>query len=172
MNDDSSILKDARDQLNLVLSFFPRVDAKLSTILAIDTAMLATMSAGVPDTKSLSPWIAVCPVLTTLLIAMSYFHLYKGGFPDLNGGHSSLIYFKDIASRNEARFVEEYRQQTIESRTGDVLGQVWRNAEILKAKFHSLRLAFITMACAAIPWSITLAVFAIHKANIKITVSN
>lgn len=29
-------LKDARDQLALILSFFPRVDAKLSTLLAID----------------------------------------------------------------------------------------------------------------------------------------
>lgn len=29
----------AKDQLNLVLSFFPRVDAKASVVLAVDTGM-------------------------------------------------------------------------------------------------------------------------------------
>jgi hypothetical protein len=36
--------KEARDQLNLVLSFFSRVDAKASALLAIDTGMLALLT--------------------------------------------------------------------------------------------------------------------------------
>ena len=36
--------KEARDQLTLILSFFPRVDAKASAILAINTGMLAVLA--------------------------------------------------------------------------------------------------------------------------------
>ena len=36
--------KEARDQLTLILSFFSRVDAKASALLAIDTGMLAVLA--------------------------------------------------------------------------------------------------------------------------------
>jgi|ERR1039457_1504148 hypothetical protein len=37
--------KEARDQLAIVLGFFSRVDAKASALLAIDTGMLAILTA-------------------------------------------------------------------------------------------------------------------------------
>jgi hypothetical protein len=163
-------LKDARDQLTLVLSFFSRVDAKLSTILAVDTGMLAALSASVPSLQHVSAWMAVAPVLTTGLIVVSYVYLYRGGFPDVKGGHASTVYFKEIAKRTEAKFIEEYSRHTPESLRDDVLGQVWRNSEILAQKFRCLKLAFIFMALAAIPWAVGLAVFALSRANMQAVV--
>jgi hypothetical protein len=165
-------LKDARDQLALILSFFPRVDAKLSTLLAIDTAMLAALSSGVPPIAKVSAWMAIAPILTTGLLTASYVYLYRGGFPDVKGGHESLVYFKEIAKRTEANFIENYSSGTYESLRSDVLGQVWRNAEILTEKFRCLKLAFILMALSAIPWAISLAVFALSRSNLQVVVSH
>jgi hypothetical protein len=168
----SDSLKDARDQLATILSFFPRVDAKLSTVLAVDTAMMATLSASVPVLQKVSWWMGIAPVVATGMIVVSYIFLYRGGFPNLKGGHSSVVYFKDIAKRNESHFIGEYERLTLEGLRKDVLAQVWRNSEILSHKFHSLRLAFVWMAMAAIPWSISLAVFAMQRANVQISVTH
>jgi hypothetical protein len=156
-------IKDARDQLSMILGFFPRVDAKLSTILAIDTAMLASMSAGAPPQLTLSLYTAIPPIATAALLAVSYYCLYRGGFPNLRGGHSSLVYFKDIAARNESKFVEDYQKQTPESLRLDLLAQVWRNSEILAEKFRFLRLAFICMAFAVVPWVMSVTLFAMER---------
>jgi hypothetical protein len=161
-------LKDARDQLSMVLSFFPRVDAKLSTVLAIDTAMLAALSASVPPIEKVSWCMAVAPIITFLLIVVSYVYLYRGGFPNVKGGQKSIVYFKEIASRTEANFIEEYAQQTQESLRTEILGQVWRNSEILSEKFSRLKIAFIFMALAAAPWAVSLAVFALARASVQV----
>src|SRR5579871_4708611 len=172
MSAHDSGLKDARDQLSLVLSFFPRVDAKLSTILAVDTGMLAALSASLPSFPHVSPWMAIAPVLATTLIVASYVFLYKGGFPDVKGGNASLIYFSEIAKRTEANFIREYRDATEESLRCDVLGQIWRNSEILTEKYRCLKVAFVCMALAAIPWIVSLAVFALAKSNVQIVVTH
>jgi hypothetical protein len=56
---DAESVKDAREQLAIVLSFFSRVDSKLSTVLAVDIGMLAALSAGVPNIKDLSVWSVI-----------------------------------------------------------------------------------------------------------------
>ncbi len=172
MVNDTDYLKDARAQLTLTLSFFPRVDAKLSTVLAVDTGMLAALTAGIPAVRAISVWSAAASILTALLLAASFLFLYMGAFPNLKGGHSSVVFFKDIAARNESRFVEDYQRQSVESLKVDILSQVWRNAEILSVKFHYLKMAFVTMACAILPWGISLALFAIQRAYVNIMVSH
>jgi hypothetical protein len=170
MSDNDAGLKDARDQLNLILSFFSRVDAKLSTVLAIDTGMLAALSASLPAVGKMTGWMAVSPVLASGLLIASYVYLYRGGFPNVKGGHSSAIYFKEIAKRTEATFIEEYCRHTAESLRQDVLGQVWRNSEILTEKFRCLKVAFICMAIGVLPWALSLATFALAKANVQVVV--
>jgi hypothetical protein len=170
MSANDTSLKDARDQLALVLSFFSRVDAKLSTILAVDTGMLAALSASVPPLIRVSAWMAIAPAIAATLIIASYVYLYKGGFPDVRGGHQSCVYFKEIANRTEAKFIDDYSRQTADSLRLDVLGQVWRNAEILTEKYRCLKIAFICMAIGAIPWALSLALFALSRANVQVVI--
>ena len=54
--DQRDLLGSARDQLDRVLGFFPRVDAKASVILAVDTGMLAFLVAHVPSPRLLTWW--------------------------------------------------------------------------------------------------------------------
>jgi Family of unknown function (DUF5706) len=155
--DNQDAIKEARDQLNLVLSFFARVDAKASVVLAVNTGMLAVLASNAPAARNLSISAAIAAALAALLIAVSLWFLYKVAFPALNGGHQSLVFFREIARRTEARFIEEFIAQDKASRLKDLLGQVWRNSEILKLKFDALRFAFILMAIAIIPWVVAVA---------------
>jgi hypothetical protein len=171
MAPSESDLKDSRDQLNLVLSFFSRVDAKLSTILAIDTGMLAAVGASFPSADQFKWWLAIAPAVTVVLLCLSYFYLYRGGFPNVDGGHDSFIYFRSIAKRTESKFIQGYISQSHEDLRNDVLGQVWRNSEILAFKYDRLKWAFIWMAWAILPWVLSLVLFAAFKANVHVTVN-
>jgi hypothetical protein len=155
----------ARDQLNLVLSFFPRVESKSSVLLAIDTSMLGFLATKAPRWQGCSTWMAVAATLTVLLLSASIVMLYRGAFPQLSGGHGSLIYFREIANRTEHRFVEEFKAQTDEQYVNDLLGQAWRNSEILRTKFDCLKHAFAFMALAILPWLTTIVLFATRPTN-------
>jgi hypothetical protein len=150
----------AKDQLSLVLSFFSRVDAKASVVLAVDTAMGGYLAGRLPSPRPAQPWLMLIPLLAFVLIGISFWHLYKGAFPNLVGGNLSLVYFREIAKRTEAKFIDEFAAQSETDYAKDVLGQVWRNSEILVEKFNHLKYAFIFMALAVVPWASSLAMFA------------
>ena len=130
--------KNARDQLNRVLSFSPRVDANLSVIFAMDTRILAILATNAPAVNALTPLMAIAGSMTVLLLAVSIAFRYRGAFPHLSGGQPS-VYFREIAGRTEHSFVEAFQKQTGQQRVNDVLGQVWRNSEIFKKKFDALK---------------------------------
>jgi hypothetical protein len=152
----------AKDELNLVLSFFSRVDAKASVVLAVDTAMAGYLASRFPSPKQLvTPWLLIVPFLSFALMGVSGWHLYKGAFPNLTGGNRSLVYFREIAGRTENKFIDEFMAQSEIDYAKDLLGQAWRNSEILVEKFNHLKCAFIFMGLAVVPWAISLALFAI-----------
>jgi hypothetical protein len=144
----------------LVLSFLPRVESKASVVLAIDTAMVAFLAANAPPFKSFSICLWVSSGLTVALVATSIVMLYRCSFPNLKGGHSSLVYFREIAKRTEHRFVKEFAEQTSQDYANDLLTQAHRNSEILSIKFNALKWAFALMALGIIPWIISLVWFA------------
>ena len=156
----------ARDQLNLVLDFFHRVDAKASVVLAVDTGMAGYLASHLPSLKAMPIWQMLAPLLTFGLLGQSFWHLYKGAFPNLEGGNLSLVYFREIAKRTEAKFIDEFLAQSESEYTKDVLGQVWRNSQILAGKFGRVKLAFIFMALAVFPWVISLAQFTVQRASL------
>lgn len=164
-----SLYAASRDQLSLVLSFFPRVDSKLSVVLAIDTGMLAVLGTDAPPIHDLSGPMAVAAIAAVALLGASIFFLYRGAFPSLKGGEASLVYFREIAGRTEHQFIEQFKRQDDERHVGDLLGQVWRNSEILSAKFDALKVAFTLLALALVPWVAALATFATHASPARTT---
>ncbi len=151
----------AGKQLDRILSFFLRVEAKASFLFAMDTGLLAllALNIGVGDAKI---WFLALPASIAFLLLMgSLYFVYQCTFPHLKGGTGSLIYFREIAQRTEAKFIEEFLAQDEEAHTQDLLGQVWRNSEILKLKFDSMKTAFVLTALSLIPWTIFLIAAAI-----------
>jgi hypothetical protein len=159
--------KEARDQLTLILSFFSRVDAKASALLAINTGMLAILASHAPPVGTMSVLSYVLAGITLAMIAASLWFLYRVAFPALDGGHESLIYFREIAKRTESSFIDTFTAQDEVSRVKDLLGQIWRNSCILTAKFNSLKRAFICVALAINPWAIAVAMFSSQHPGVR-----
>ena len=157
--DNKQLAEIARDQLSRVLAFFSRVDTVSSIVLGIDIGMLAVLGTNAPAPNLFTRYtlFALIPVV---LIAASLWHLYRGTFPRLEGGWRSLIYFREIAQRNEEEFIKGSMDQTEDKYVRDLLSQIWRNSEILTQKFDHLRAAFKWLALALIPWVVVLFLFA------------
>lgn len=150
-----------RDQLNRLLCFFPRVNAKISVLLSVAIAMLALLASMAP-LKELQ-WNsrpALIAFVALALIALSLFLLYQASFPRLAGGRRSLLYFREIAKRKETAFIADFNEQSEESYLKDLLAQVWRNSEILKQKYDYIKYSFTVLLCAFPPWLLALSMFA------------
>ncbi len=163
------LLSTAKDELDRILGFFSRVDAKASVILAVDTGMLGFLASRVPTLSSLSYWEMAVGLATVVLLGISLWFLYKQAFPNLEGGDASLVYFREVAKRTEAKFIEEFSKQSSVDHANDLLGQAWRNSVILKEKFDYLRKALILLALAIPPWMASLLIFAFKTAAAKTT---
>jgi len=157
-------LELAEQSLNRVLEFFPRVDTKASFIAALNTGMLALIAINVNLEDVTTYCIAIPGGAAAILLFGSLFYVYKCQFPQLKGGAKSKVYFNEIAGRIESEFIDEFLAESEENYLKDILGQVWRNAEILKQKFNSMKTAFILTALAMAPWFVFLAcVAALHS---------
>lgn len=99
--DDKEIIDNSKDQLNRLLTFFSRVDTQSSVLLTVNIGMLGFLAANsLPLHKFTGP-IGFFVALPVSLIAGSLWNLYRGAFPQLTGGHKSLVYFREIAKRSE-----------------------------------------------------------------------
>jgi hypothetical protein len=145
--------------LERVLSFFSRIENRASVLFAINTAMLAFLGTNSPALKYFTEWYMFIVVIPIGLIVGSLWCIYKCHFPKLDGGQSSLLYFREISARTEVKFIGEYKKLSKDGYLEDILSQVWRNSEILKEKFDYLKCAFIFLALAIFPWIISLSVF-------------
>jgi|GEM_PF-376151 len=165
---ESPALGDARDQLNLVLGFFSRVDGKQSVLLGIHVAMLGYLASRAPP-PSLATWPGWgAGALFVLLTALSMWRLYQGSFPNLDGGANSLVFFRAIATLREIDFIQRYRAGSDEAMTQEVLAQVWRNSVILHDKFQKLRASWRLMACSIVPWLVAIVFFRAEGATLVI----
>lgn len=158
--ESEKLISACKDELQLVLGFFSRVDSRSSVVLAIDTGMAAFLAGSAPPMHSFSAWMVIASIATILLLGVSIVFLYFGSAPNLKGGEESLVYFAEIAKHREHKFIEDFKAQSEEDYANDLLGQAWRNAKILSIKFHCLKWAFRFMAFAIAPWLVSLALFA------------
>jgi hypothetical protein len=156
----------AKEQLTRTLSFFPRLDSKMSVVLAIDTSMLAFLATRAPALTGMNWCSGAAAVIAILLLATSLWYLYRGGAPDLKGGHRSLIYFREIAVRTESHYIDDFLQIDDLTYMKDLLGQTWRNSEILATKFNHLEIALRLLAAAIVPWLLALMLFARQASSI------
>src|SRR5690349_21844142 len=102
-------IKRGEDLLTKILSFYPRADARGSTLLAVNTGLLALLSANTPPLRHFQEWYMFLPIVPIILIGISFWHLYRSAFPQLEGGHSSVIYFREIARRTESNYINEFK---------------------------------------------------------------
>jgi hypothetical protein len=128
------------EQLKLVLSFFPRTETMIATVLGVDLTMMAVLVAHLPPIHAMTALTSVV-LIPAGLCAGSLVELYLAAFPRLEGGQASLVYFAEIANRTESGYVKAFLEQQEDVYAKDLLEQTWRNAQILTSKYRSLKRA-------------------------------
>jgi hypothetical protein len=164
--DKETLLDTASEQLDRVLGFFPRVETKISALFAVDVAMLALLAINAISDDFSVWYLALFFGLAVVGLGASICCLYHASFPQLKGGNNSLVYFREIARRTEADYIKSVRAVEIDAYAEDVLGQVWRNAEILTAKYHGVKLAFICTALSVPVWFLALIIASVRHAQL------
>jgi hypothetical protein len=148
----------AKDNLARIMGIFPRTDTLLSLILAVNLGLLTVIATNSPSVRLLDS-SSLPALIFLMLLIISFYHLYKCAFPRLEGGYISLIYFREIASNSQLQYSQKFREQNKEQYLDDLIEQIWQNSEILKEKFHHLRLAFIFLLISLIFWLPGLIIF-------------
>jgi len=149
---------NANELLKHMLGFFPRVDAKLSLLLSLNVAMGGILASSV---REVSGWhyTLLAPGLALGLLIASFWNLYRAALPQLMESRTaSLIYFRAVAEKEEAAYVDAVLTTDAMELERDLARQTWRNAVILSEKFTRVDRAFRYTALAALPWALWLAV--------------
>ena len=158
----------ASKQLDRVLSFFARVEAKASFIFAVNSALLTLIALNL-HWDDFQKWYVIVPAgLGVILIVISMYFVFRSYFPSLKGGSNSLIYFREIAKCREAEYVDQARKIEEDELIGDLNAQTWRNSEILTAKYDAIKIAFILTALSLIPWFVFLVSVAISHPQVPV----
>lgn len=147
-------------QLDRVLGFFPRVEARINGLFGANTLIMVIAALNL-SSGDLRLWYVTAPgALLIVGLLVSYFHLFRANFPDVNGGEESLIFFKRIQERTEANYIAEFLDCSETKYRNDLLGQAWRNACILCVKYTRVKHAIIASALSIAPFAIFLVVTA------------
>lgn len=148
----------AAELLKLMLSLFPRIEAKLSLLLTLNVGMGGVLASSL---RPVPRWdfTLIAPALAVALLVASFWNLYRAALPQLMESKTkSLFYFRAIAEQEESSYVEAVLATDAEELERDLARQTWRNAVILTAKFTRVDRAFRYTAIAALPWAIWLAI--------------
>jgi len=165
---DTVSLGAASEQLDRVLGFFSRVDAKVTALFAVDTGMLALLALNAKADDVQFWYICLSNVIAIGALAVSLYFLYQANSPRLEGGTKSLIYFREIAGMTEANYIDEMQKCDEERYTKELLAQVWRNSEILTHKFDCLKYALWSTAASLPAWLIALSAAALKHASLAV----
>ena len=146
----------ATAQLDRLMGFFPRVEAKATFILALNVAMLGVLASNFPVRDIDSPR-GCFGIIAALLLILSLSQLYVVFFPHLKPGEKpSLVFFGDIADAGWRAYHKADTTLTDDALIEDLTCQIWRNSEILKIKFDRTRSAFIFTLVALPFWLLLL----------------
>ncbi len=161
-------IETAGEQLDRVLANFARVDAKVSSLFAVNAGMLAVLALNVKPPDLRITQLAVLGGLCICCIGGSLWYLYKASHPILKRTSTSLLFFQDIARTDEADYVAQMRGCNDQDYFDQLTQQIWRNATILTQKFKCLKTAFLFTASAAPFWFAALATAASMHAELSI----
>jgi hypothetical protein len=154
-------------ELDLIMTFHERVEARFALLFGVNAALLATLANAAPPPHQLG-WIrATLIVVTIATLATSIAHIYRGLFPNLRGPMNSLIYFRSVAAYMVDDYVREWQGISATQLLDDLARQVWQNSRVVTAKFRRLKAAFAFTVGALVPWAIALEVMTWGESTAK-----
>lgn len=168
IGDSMKDLEVIERQLDRVLGFFPRVESRISGIFTFNSIILAISALNI-TAQDVKLWYVCVPAIAILAALLcSYFHLFHANFPDIKGGEGSLIFFAEIKKKTEANYRDDLVGCTEEKLRNDLIGQIWRNSQILCAKYEGVRSAIFWSGLAMIPFVLFLIATAVVHGRIPL----
>lgn len=146
--------KVASEQLNRILTFFPRVDNRASMLFAANSAILGVLAASLRSEHLQDPKIYTPAALAAISLIYSFICLYRCAYPDTNGGSGSNVFFGSIAKKTESAFVDGFRKLQEDEWLRDIAAQIWRNSEILCLKYKYLKHSMVSTMISLVPWAV------------------
>jgi len=142
----------ALDHLDRIQSFHSRIDARVAVLFALDVGMAAITVTNLPKSV-LHTSLAISAILALVCIAASLVLLIMTSYSHLaTKSRPSLLYFGDIARLSSAEYVTSAANATDAELLDDALCQIWRNSEIVQAKFARTQCAFFLTCASAVAW--------------------
>ena len=140
-------------QLSMIHQFFPRIDAKATFLFGIVSAQIAFAATKLSAATLSIWWVSIPLALFAVMAMIVVLMVYRCAFPDLKGGHNSLIYFAEISKRTESSFCDAILSIESEELREEIATQIWRNSEIVAEKFRHLKAAMIAIMLGLVPWA-------------------
>ncbi|KSV64032.1 hypothetical protein N185_35275 [Sinorhizobium sp. GW3] len=159
-------IEAAERQLVMIHSFFPRIDAKITTLFAMTSAQIAIAALNV-TLSDLKHWYVTVPgILFCAAACAVMINLYYCTYPHLRGVQGSLVFFVEIGKRSASDYLQAYTHVSGEALLEDLTHQIWRNSQIVQAKFHYLKNAMVITMLSVLPWAILLLGTSINNARL------
>ena len=145
-------IRIAEGNLVRLLEWIARIDGKSSVVLGVNTGMLGVL-AGLAPLPSQWTWLmTITACICGALLSASLICIYFVNYPQTRGSQTSLNFFGGIAARTFREYQEAFLKHSATDHLNDTLEQCHRNAEIVKAKFEALKLAYRFLLASMPPW--------------------
>ena len=143
-------------QLDRVQAFHGRAEGRVPALLATNVAMAIITIINLTKPVLDSAWVGVA-AFALVFTGYAIFRLLVLSYSRLdNKVKPSLLYFGDVARQKSDVYVAAASQASAADLIDDALCQVWRNSEILDAKFARAQRAFFATVAAICCWLIFL----------------
>ena len=138
--------------LDRLLSLVKGADAKISPVLALDSAMLGVFAALVLPVKDWSLPILFLILFTVGSLLLSLLFLAMTSFPRTKGPKETNIYFEGILKTGQEAYPDKINNLNEESYISDLTSQCYRNAEISSKKYKYIKTSMIYLFISILPW--------------------
>ncbi len=148
-----------RDRIKLMEASMERLlrtnngaDSKVSTLMGMNTTMLAVLAALVTRQQSVSAGLIVVAAVSAAGLLLGLFFLSLSSFPRTSMPARSIVFFGAIASLDAGSFHARVCGVTDMEYLDDLIDQCYRMSQIATQKFNWIRRAQMAWYASILPW--------------------
>jgi hypothetical protein len=158
VNEDEKI-RVAEANLDRLLDWVSRIDAKSAVVLGGNTAMLGVLATLAPAPHLWTKQTVILGAISTVCPFASLICVYLANYPQTKKPSTSLNFFGGIAKHTLAEYQKAFTELSSRDYLNDLLEQIHRNSEIVIGKFRALKWAYRALLIGVIPWALCLYYF-------------
>jgi hypothetical protein len=159
---------DTRDRIKFMEATMERLlrtnngaDAKVATLVGMNTTMLAVLAALVTRQQHLSFFLVAIAAASAVGLLFGLFFLSLSSLPRTSRPAKSVVFFGAISAVDPATFASRVKSVTDDEYLDDLIDQCYRTSSIASKKFRWIRRAQMAWYISIVPWLWT--VYALYQ---------